>query len=208
MNGRARSDALGRKQWALDLKKKKSPGLEALLEHSLEALLEHGLEVLLDLRGSLSIQFAEDFAQRNHQPRQYVSAAKFSLLIEYLIPHDVGIDRDGALDWIYHPNLSNASVKILAPFARHFGVGIALAENFDGDVRHDIRHGYVWDFAIWEPFPGNERHIRTTNLCPQNSHESVGARYQTKIIVSQILTQQFAQQTCNQGFTPAHGLLH
>jgi hypothetical protein len=175
MNGRARSDALGRKHWALDLNEEEIPWPGGFIGTQPGALLEHGLEVLLDLRGALSIQFAEDFAQRNHQPRQYVSAAKFSLLIEYLIPHDVGIDRDGALDWIYHPNLSNASVKILAPFARHFGVGIALSEYFDGDVRHDLRHCCVWDFAFGESFPGNKCHIRTTNLCPQNSHESVGA---------------------------------
>lgn len=79
-----------------------------------------------------SIEFAEKASEQylqakgNLQDKGNVAAAELQRLFKKLMLGDVEVYRHGTLVDIDHPNLPHSSMKVLAMFASHFGVGATV----------------------------------------------------------------------------------
>jgi hypothetical protein len=69
-----------------------------------------------------------------------------------------------ALPGVDQPDLPCAGLEVLSQLSLDLGLGVALAQNLDGQVGGKIGDRPAGTLAPWQPLPGSERDVGNVDL--------------------------------------------
>src|SRR5208337_2956472 len=93
-------------------------------------------------RSAMAIQLSEQIAEEQGKARQHSAAVQGLGFIQNSCLLGCSVHRDGPGIRIDLPDQGHPRVEILAALPGHFSRSIAIAENFDGQVRCQLRNRF------------------------------------------------------------------
>src|SRR5262245_11723693 len=109
----------------------------------------------MDLRSEL-VQHGKDFSHLHFESGDHCSSSQRLRILENGESGGGCEDFDRPRGQINVPHKFDARLEKIAKLARHFVLGIGLAENLDGEIRGQTGHWFPWWLTTRESLPRDE----------------------------------------------------
>src|SRR5262249_27301647 len=101
----------------------------------------------------------EEVSQANGEAREDIPAVERLSRADEDRSLGSRVNPCSTLPGIDQPDQLHTGIEVFPDLAVHLPLGVAFAEDFDGEVRCKIRDRNSGALAVWEPVPSDEGHV-------------------------------------------------